>query len=179
MKPGLWTTLAAALSMMSVAGCLADAPAQDEAPHVAVVAQDLSGYHHVINYAYTETVDAPGAALNEDLDLDGYVNTASQYWSFVGTWPANTYYIQNHASGYCVEVNNGTALPGETVDEYFCEGTTSERWEALPRVVHGVTYYQLRHVGTDLCLDTVGGSGSDLMQWPCDPKNDFQTWLVL
>jgi hypothetical protein len=49
-----------------------------------------------------------------------------------------------------------------------------------------VPYLQLRHAGTNQCLDTVGGRNSDMMQFDCDnggdnvpPSNPTQFWQVL
>ena len=75
------------------------------------------------------------------------------------TGAPNTYVIRNQASGFCMEVDNGTSTPGETVDEFTCNGRrlSSGCWKGSPS----------RHAGTNQCLDTVSGPGSELMQWTC------------
>jgi len=179
--------LLAILSVMSVAGCMSDPVGpergQDQGDGdlaaVGETSQDLTVYYQVKNYAYSQCANAPGGVLNVTLNLAGCSGNTDQHWSFVAAGPANTYYLVNQTSGYCMEVNNGTSTPGERVDEYFCNGSTAEQWELLTRVIGGVTYNQFRHYGTNQCLDTVGGSGSNLMQYTCDPNNNFQTWRVL
>jgi hypothetical protein len=71
-----------------------------------------------------------------------------------------------------MEVNNGTSTPKETVDQFTCNGLASEQW-----VLEGLT---LRHAGTNQCLDTVGGPGSQLMQWTCGDAHpaNVQSWIT-
>jgi hypothetical protein len=137
-----------------------------------------SNYHEIVNLAYDQCIDAPNGALNVILKLAPCNGSGSQKWAFVLAAAPSTYYLVNRRSGYCAEVNGGTTVPGERVDEWFCNGTTAEQWVQSFRVIGGVAYQQFRHTGTGLCLDTVGGPGSQLMQWHCDPNNDAQTWLV-
>jgi len=113
----------------------------------------------IVNDAYRQCIDAPGGALNVRLKLASCSGSGTQKWAFIPTGAANTYFIRNQASGLCMEVNNGTSTPGETVDEFTCDGQRSEQW-----VYQGLT---LRHAGTNQCLDTVGGPGSQLIQYTC------------
>jgi hypothetical protein len=124
------------------------------------------------NAAYSQCIDAPGGALNVRLKLVACSSSGTQQWTFLPTGAANTYVIRNQASGLCMEVNNGTSTPKETVDEFTCNGLASEQW-----VLEGLT---LRHAGTNQCLDTVGGPGSQLMQYTCGqaaPAN-VQSWIT-
>jgi hypothetical protein len=125
------------------------------------------------NAAYSQCIDAPHGALNVRLKLVACNSSSgTQQWAFMPTGAANTYVIRNQASGFCMEVNNGTSTPKETVDEFTCNGLTSEQW-----VLEGLT---LRHAGTNQCLDTVGGPGSQLMQYTCGqaaPAN-VQSWMI-
>jgi hypothetical protein len=124
------------------------------------------------NAAYSQCIDAPGGALNVRLKLVACSSSGTQQWAFVPTGATNTYVIRNQASGFCMEVNNGTSTPGETVDEFTCNGLASEQW-----VSEGPA---LRHAGTNQCLDTVGGPGSQLMQYTCGqaaPAN-VQSWIT-
>jgi hypothetical protein len=124
------------------------------------------------NAAYSQCIDAPGGVLNVRLKLVACSGSGTQQWAFMPTGVAKTYVIQNQASGFCMEVNNGTSTPGETVDQFYCNGLASEQW-----VLEG---HSLRHAGTNQCLDTVGGPGSQLMQWTCgqaSPPN-VQSWIT-
>ena len=124
------------------------------------------------NAAYSQCIDAPGGALNVRLQLVECSGSDTQQWVFMPTGAANTYVIRNQASGFCIEVNNGTSTPGETIDEFTCNGQASEQW-----VLEGPTF---RHAGTNQCLDTVGGSGSQLMQWTCGDAHpaNVQSWIT-
>ncbi|MER5435723.1 RICIN domain-containing protein [Streptomyces sp. NPDC002588] len=161
-----------ASATVPASGSTVEASARVAAPAAA------TSYHEIVNLAYNQCIEAPGGALNVRLRLADCNGSSTQKWAFVAASTANTYYIVNQAGGYCMEVNNGTADPGETVDVYTCNGTASERWVQSFRVVNAVVYQQFTHEGTTMCLDTVSGPGSQLMQWNCDPNNDAQTWLV-
>src|SRR3954447_12417391 len=126
----------------------------------------------VRNAAYSQCIDAPGGALNVRLKLVECSGSDTQQWVFMPTVAANTYVIQNQASGFCMEVNNGTSTPGETVDEFTCNGLASEQW-----VLEGLTF---RHAETNQCLDTVSGPGSQLMQWTCGDAHpaNVQSWTT-
>jgi Ricin-type beta-trefoil lectin domain len=124
------------------------------------------------NAAYKQCIDAPGGKLNVRLKLVRCSTSGTQQWEFIPTEEANTYVIRNRASGFCMEVNNGTSNPGEIVDQYTCNRQASEQW-----VLEGSA---LRHAGTNQCLDTVSGPGSELMQYTCGqaaPEN-VQDWLT-
>lgn len=135
-------------------------------------------YREIVNLAHGQCLDAPGGALNVQLKLAKCNGTDSQKWVFVPASAPNTYYFVNKRSRYCAEVNGGTSTPGERVDQWLCNGTTAEQWVQHLRPLAELVYQRFEHAGTGLCLDTVGGAGSQLMQWYCDPGNDAQTWLV-
>ncbi|MEV6160103.1 RICIN domain-containing protein [Nonomuraea sp. NPDC052129] len=132
-----------------------------------------SGHRQIRNAAYSQCVDAPGGVLNVRLKLAPCSRLVStRLWTFVPTGVADTYFVVNVASGDCMEVNDGTSTPGETVDEFTCNGSASEQW-----VVDGLT---LRHAGTNQCLDTVSGRGSELMQFTCGQAAPpgAQSWII-
>jgi hypothetical protein len=164
MGAGSVAVAAGASAATSSSGSEANASAQIKAAAAA------SGFNQIRNAAFSQCVDAPGGGLNVRLKLapcSAFV--ATRRWAFVPTGAANTFFVVNGASGLCMEVNNGTSTPGETVDEFFCNGLASEQW-----VVEGLA---LRHAGTNQCLDTVGGGGSELMQFTCVPSAP-QSWII-
>jgi hypothetical protein len=184
-----------ALSTLSIAGCLAGEPTSDPASdpdqasapattdisaRIQAAAAAASSYHQLVNHAYNQCMDAPGGVLNVILKLSNCINTtasSSQKWAFVAAGPPSTFFLVNQLSGFCAEVNNGTSIPGERVDEWHCDGSSAEQWVQSFRVIDGIAYQVFTHAGTSLCLDTVGSAGSQLMQWNCS-GNDAQTWLV-
>jgi hypothetical protein len=175
--------LSGATTVAVAAGASAAGPASDNAARISAHndAAATAGYHQIKNFRYAQCVDAPGARLNVRLRLAGCSWPGSQKWGFVPTGAANTYFLVNQSSGFCMEVNNGTSTPGETVDEYLCDGLTSEQWIEDDFTFLDTTYARFRNVGSNQCLDTVSGAGSALMQWPCDAPggNGAQTWSVL
>ncbi|MEV5958227.1 RICIN domain-containing protein [Streptomyces sp. NPDC051987] len=162
----------------SAATSAADSTAVASARITAAAA--ASSYHTIKNLAYGQCVDAPRGVLNVRLQLAVCNGSSTQNWAFVSTGASNTYYLVNQASGYCAEVNNGTSIPGETVDEYFCDGLASEQWTETAVIVNQAAGVKFTHVGTTMCLDTVGGAGSQLMQWNCDDAHpaEAQVWIV-
>ncbi|MGQ4437256.1 RICIN domain-containing protein [Streptomyces sp. SAS_260] len=180
----LAATLLSCAGMVTLAtGASAAAPTPDSAAGVSARianAAAASSYHTIKNMAYSQCVDAPGGVLNVRLQLANCNGSSTQNWAFVSTGSADTYYLVNQASGYCAEVNNGTSVPGETVDEYFCDGLASEQWVETPVIVDQKVGAKFRHVGTNLCLDTVSSTGSQLMQWSCDDAHPAaaQVWTV-
>jgi len=174
----------AALCSVAMAACAVDGGAEqgDEQDQVTeTAAQAISTYTHIQNKAYSQCMYAPGGALNVTLKLGSCSASSYTYWASVPTGAANTYTLVNKNSGLCMEVNNGTATPGERVDEYTCNGSAAEQWVRTDVVIGGLSYAQFRHAGTNQCLDTVSGAGSDLMQYTCDPigSNAAQLWRVL
>jgi hypothetical protein len=170
-------------ALLGMAGCLSDeAGDPDQAPPAATdEAQSAvaSTFHKIVNLAYNQCLDAPHGSLNEVLQLMPCTTSGTQDWQFlVVTSSPPTYVLQNYWSHLCVEVNNGTATPGELVDQWTCNvGSSSEQWVEAFRSINGGPYASFTHVGTNLCLDTVGGAGSQIMQWTCQ-GNDAQTWSV-
>ena len=121
-------------------------------------------------------VSAPGGALNVILKLDRCIFAPDEQWKFQPTAPGSHIgSLLNKASNLCMEVNNGTANPGERVDEWYCApGATSELW--IDYTVGGAHFYM--HDGTNECLDTVGSAGSQLMQYTCKPAGP-QLWYQI
>jgi hypothetical protein len=164
---GLFAGAANASAATSTPGSTANASARINAAAAA------TGFQQIRNAAFSQCVDAPNAGFNVRLKLAPCSSfIATRVWAFVPTGAANTFFVVNRASGLCMEVNNGTSTPGETVDEFTCNGLSSEQW-----VVEGLT---LRHAGTNQCLDTVGGRGSELMQFTCGQSSPpaAQSWIV-
>ena len=133
-------------------------------------------YHELRNLAYNQCVDAPNGALNVTLRIATCNGSDTHEWAPVAG-PSSSIYLVNKSSGYCAEVNNGTSNPGERVDEWYCNGSQAEQWTPLGSAF-GLPYQQFEHAQTGLNLDTVGGPGSQLMQWYGDAANSAQTWLV-
>jgi hypothetical protein len=133
------------------------------------------------NLAYDQCMGAPDTSLNVVLRiLPCDSGPGFRRW-YIDQGPGRSHYLRNAVGNqYCAEVNQGTAVPGELVDAWYCNGTSAEQWEIVPTgvVVRGHAYFRLRHVllGTNLCLDTVGSEGSQLMQWNCEPYNAAQLW---
>ena len=131
------------------------------------------GPFQIENVAFSQCIDAPGGALNVRLRLApcSPSSSSTQLWTLMPIAPS-TYTIVNKVSGFCMEVNNGTATPGETVDQFTCNGLASEQW-----VADGISF---RHQGTNQCLDTVGGAGSQLMQFTCGQaaRPGAQSWFL-
>lgn len=177
-----WFVVLTSVAMTTSLACGGPDSAQgDESATTGATAQAVTTYNYLYNRQYRQYVDAPGGAFNVMLKISSsFPSTEEVRWSSVPVGPANTYYFVNQASGLCMEVNNGTATPGERIDEYTCNGTASEQWVRTDIVIGGVSYAQFKHAGTNLCLDTVGGADSNLMQWTCDPigSNDAQLWRV-
>jgi hypothetical protein len=162
-------------------GCAAET-GTDTDQQTGVEQSDLQAaiHHRIQNAYYQQCVSPRFAQLNEILTMETCsTKYARQYWNLI---PATTssWYIVNDATNYCAEVNNGTSNPGERVDEWYCDGETSEQWVEVPVALpNGKAAVLLQHAGTNLCLDTVGGTNSQLMQWPCDPGNQTQAWFIL
>jgi hypothetical protein len=171
-------------ALLGMAGCLSDEAGADpdQAPPAATdeAQSALTGvFHQIVNLAYNQCLTANSGQLNEVLRLASCTGSSTQYWQFLQvTSGSPTYVLQNAFSHLCVEVNNGTARPGELVDAWTCNvGASSEQWVEGFRSINGLLYANFTHVGTNLCLDTVGGAGSQIMQWTCQ-GNDAQTWQV-
>jgi hypothetical protein len=171
----------AVLSSVTMAACVADAPGDEQDLGTDVTAQAVSTYNQLKNKAWSQCMDAPGGVLNVTLKLTNCSTTSTtQHWASVPTGATNTYFLVNQNSGLCAEVNNGTATPGERVDEFTCNGSTAEQWVRADVVIGGISYAQFTHAGTSQCLDTVSSTGSNLMQWTCASlgSNDAQLWRV-
>src|SRR5207248_6963350 len=71
------------------------------------------GPFQIENVAFSQCIDAPGGALNVRLRLApcSPSSSSTQLWTLMPIAPS-TYTIVNKVSGFCMEVNNGTATPG-------------------------------------------------------------------
>jgi len=169
--PSRLAAIAAAL-FLTVAGSVASAVGASAASSPIKPAAAADASRQIRNAAFTQCVDAPGGRLNVRLRLAPCSTVPTRRWVFVPTGAPNTFFVVNQFSGFCMEVNNGTSNPGETVDEFSCNGLASEQW-----VVVGLS---LRHLGTNQCLDTVGGPGSELMQFNCGQAAPAgaQSWVI-
>jgi hypothetical protein len=95
-------------------------------------------------------------------------------------------FIAKH-SEKCIDVNNDSNDNGAVIQQYDCNGTGAQNWEAEPvdiKIINGqrVDYYQLRKAGTSKCLDVPGGSvdkGAGLILWDCHggPNQQFSMFL--
>jgi hypothetical protein len=171
----LFVTVAGSVAVAAGASAAATPPGSNAkaSTRTKPAAVGNTAYRQIRNAAFTQCVDAPGGLLNVRLKLDTCSSFAStRNWVLVPTGAPNTFFIVNQASGFCMEVNNGTSNPGETVDEFVCDGLASEQW-----VYENL---RLRHVGTNQCLDTVGGPGSQLMQFTCGQAAPpaVQSWII-
>jgi hypothetical protein len=166
---------------LAFGGCAAETRTETETePPTGVEQSSLASYHRIENAYYQQCVSPRFTQLNEILTMESCsTRYARQYWNFVPATPTS-WYLVNSATNLCAEVNNGTSNPGERVDEWYCDGETAEQWVEVPVTLpDGRAAVLLRHAGTNLCLDTVGGTNSQLMQWPCDPGNRTQAWIIL
>jgi hypothetical protein len=68
-----------------------------------------------------------------------------------------------------------------------CSGSAAQRWDEVLVSVDGVPYVELANPSNfapSVCLDTIGGAGSEIGTFPCaDPNNPpqhftSQTWKV-
>ncbi|WP_203913472.1 ricin-type beta-trefoil lectin domain protein [Rhizocola hellebori] len=160
--------LTVAGSVAATGGASANASTQNE-----VAAVPNTDYRQIRNAAWSQCVDAPGGVFNVHLKLATCSTfTRTRNWLLVPTGVLNIFFIVNQQTGLCMEVNNGTANPFEPVDEFTCNGQPSELWvrEDL----------RLRHFGTNQCLDTVAGPGSELMQFTCGQEAPVgvQSWII-
>lgn len=174
--------LVIAATSLAFAGCMSpDEDPQQESD----VESAITTFHSIYNEYYHQYVNAPNGALNVTLNLARSQN--SSYWYFaadgVDQLGRQKYLLRNYYSGYCAEVNGNSTAPFARVDEWICDGSQqSEQWVKIEHSVDGVSYDMLQHANTDQCLDTVGGTDSNLMQYTCDSPNDpnfnAQTWSI-
>jgi hypothetical protein len=165
------------LAATLLTGCLSDgAEDQTSVDESALIGVQV---HRIVNAQYNQNMTAQTNALNSPLILQSYVKSYSrQIWTLYPA-PNNTMTMVDDQTNLCAEVNNGTANWGERVDAYWCDGLSSEQWVEIPVLEpNGTPAVELQHYGTNLCLDTVGGYNSALMQWPCDPNNKAQMWTL-
>jgi hypothetical protein len=137
--------------------------------------------YHIRNLAYDQCMGAPDLRLNGVLRIlpcDSGAGLRRWYTERI-PYMGKTYRFRIPGTQLCAEVNQNSAVPGEWVDDWTCNTTSAELWEAIPVMIGWDTYYQFKHAGTELCLDTVGSYGSQLMQWYCDTSiNAAQLWKV-
>jgi hypothetical protein len=166
------------IGALAVGGCGED-PGTEADPQTSVEQSELqASVHQIKNAHYQQCVSARFTRLNEILSMETCGDKDRQSWKFVPATPTS-WYLVNKATGFCAEVNNGTSNPGERVDEWYCNGERAEQWVEVPVTLpNGTAAVELRHAGTNLCLDTVGGTNSQLMQWPCDRNNQTQAWFI-
>lgn len=144
--------------------------------HSHTVKPATTGYHHIRNAFFSsQCVDAPGGVHNVVLRITKCDSGSdTQDWAMT-IGPGNTMEFVNHHSGDCMEVNHGSNIPGELVDEFDCKaGGGGVLWVQPPSSLN------LQHAGTGLCLDTVGGAGSQLAQFPCGTgmPAGTQLWFI-
>jgi Ricin-type beta-trefoil lectin domain len=169
----LATALALTGTMLAAIAGPANAAPPAAAPALA------AGTQQIVNRLYSQCVTAPNGTVNVVLVLYVCLGSSFDSWTLVPAGPVNTYYLVNQLSGLCAEVNNGTSLPFERVDDFYCNGTRAEQWiKQEYATVGGVDYYLFVHYGTYECLDTVGSYSSQLMQYDCH-GNYAQQWKLI
>ena len=145
-----WFTVLVSVAM-TACGAPDGAPG-DESATTGVTAQAVNKYNYLQNKQYAQYIDAPGGAFNVLLKLSPATPStvwADLSWSSVLLAP-NTYALVNKSSGLCMEVNNGTATPGERIDAYTCNGSAAEQWRVLTRspvFSHGWCQWRLLTMG--------------------------------
>jgi Ricin-type beta-trefoil lectin domain len=164
-----------AASMLITATPASAATASRTTVDTSVGVNGANGFFSFTNVAYDQCLDAPNGVFNVVLKLSRCNNTDSELWRVVPGVQQGTVRLLNKRSRLCAEVNNATNIPGELVDQFDCNGSPGEDW-----VEHfvGGGYLEFEHAGTGLCLDTVHGPNSQLMQWYCGPSNLAQMWLA-
>jgi hypothetical protein len=126
------------------------------------------GFVQLSNQAFRGCTYARSTTLNDIAILHVCLGeTQLDWWLMVPVGPPGVFYLVNQATGYCLEVNHGTNIPGERVDAFTCNQTTAEQWSIGVSVVDGTAYGPIVHAGTDLCLDAPGGLEGALTQEPC------------
>lgn len=171
-----------ALLMVGAVAVVGPAPAAHARPATAhAVAGGVTTnaliYDVIWNLDVGQCIDTPKRQVNELLRLADCNYGDTQLWALLpGTQPGILTFV-NKATNLCIEVNNGTSVPGEWLDAWYCDGLSSEQWVAMNPAGLNPPWHMFEHVGTGLCLDTVSGVNSAIMQWYCDPGNRMQTWF--
>lgn len=168
----------------STAEAATTASAADSAlPNSASISTDIiaaasGNYHQIVNKAYDQCVDVPNSSTSRGVQLQIWScnGTGAQAWAPVLA-SGNIYYMVNQNSGLCVEVRNSSLLLGKPIQQWPCVGVAGQQWVRTPVFVDGAVWETFRNVNSGLCLDTVGGAFSLLMQWTCQ-GNDAQYWQV-
>jgi hypothetical protein len=80
----------------------------------------------------------------------------SQQWSLAASpTPNAAYAIQNHQTGWVVDVLNNSTAAGGAVDQWPANGGGNQSWILTPAAGGG---FVLRNVNSNLALDVVGGN---------------------
>ncbi|MDR3606672.1 MAG: RICIN domain-containing protein [Oligoflexia bacterium] len=127
-------------------------------------------------------VDVPDASTSAGALMQIYSCNSTRAQSF-SMAPAQTVRpLINENSGLCLtapDSNERTQMVQKA-----CDGTTAQQWSfeaaALGASPSGSSYYQIRNIGTGMCLDVLGfgtSNGTILDQWPCTQNNN-QLWKV-
>lgn len=171
--------IAAALAMFATSGCIA---AEDDASQAETssVESAVTTSHTIVNAYYNQYLYAGGGA-NSNLVLTSFVTNAA-YWHMnragnTGSLP--TFTLQNYATNYCIAA---PAFGNGLLTMQPCDGRVNEKWNEVLVSIDGVPNVEFKNAISGLCLDTVGGAGSQLTQFPCnDPLGTSvtaQTWRV-
>src|SRR3954467_15139121 len=72
--------------------------------------------------------------------------------------PNATYNLVGAQSGKCVDVPNGSTATGVQLDIMPCAIAAKQQFKMADK---GGGYYQIRNIGSNLCLDVSGASLSD------------------
>jgi hypothetical protein len=130
-----------------------------------------TAFRSIRNNAWGQCAGSAGTAGGTHVSLNTCDSASSRNWVKVPTGQANTFYFVHKLSGLCLTAPSNSAGQVITID--VCSASPTQSWVQLPDL-------KLLHLGTGLCLDTVGGPGSELMQWFCGQEAPVgvQSWII-
>lgn len=119
-----------------------------------------------------------GQATNVSSLVDYLFNDMLSAFSVVTTQSPSSYsfLIQIPLTGKCLDVSGGQSANGTPLFQWDCGWGNTNQVFKLESVG---SYYQIRHVATDNCLDVTGGGGDGtaIQMWDC-VQNDNQLFTI-